>query len=444
MCSIERSIAVVETFNIEHYALKCALVLQLENTHWFAVLLFRYQHKNLHHAGPQALLYNIRESYWPIGGRNLARRTVHDCVICTRLSGKSLSPIMGNLPPERITPTFPFNQCGVDYAGPMLILNRKGRGSRIIKGYVCLFICFVTRAVHLELVSDLSSDSYLLALKRFIARRGKPYQIFSDNGRNFVGAANEFKNVLKNSSKDIIEYATSQNIKFSFIPAYAAHFGGLWESGVKSCKHHLLRVVGNARLTFEEYTTVLSQVEAILNSRPISPLSTNPNDFLPLTPAHFLVGRALTAPASEPLAEVPVHRLTRYQHLEQIRQHFWNRWSKEYISELQIRTKWKHHKSDLQPNTMVVIKDDNTHPLKWSLGRIISTKPGKDGISRVADIQTCGGIIRRAFPRICPLFFEDSEERMLDASASKAGGMSRLLGNTESRPPTNSTNQRLS
>ncbi|XP_045455511.1 uncharacterized protein LOC123665220 [Melitaea cinxia] len=167
-------------------------------------------------------------------------------------------------------------------------------------------------------------------------------------------------------------------------------------------------------------------------------------DFLPLTPAHFLVGRALTAPVAEPLAEVPVHRLTRYQHLEQIRQHFWNRWSKEYISELQIRTKWKHHKADLQPNTMVVIKDDNTHPLKWSLGRIISTKPGKNGISRVADIQTCAGIIRRTFPRICPLFYEDSEERTLDASASKAGGMSKLLGNIGGRVDASSTNQRLS
>lgn len=375
----------------------------LSSKHQYTILLFRDEHRRLHHAAPQSLLYNIRESYWPVGGRNLARRTVHQCVTCVRLKGKTLSPIMGNLPQGRITPSFPFLRCGVDYAGPVLTLNRKGRGSKLVKSYICIFVCFVTRAVHIELVSDLSSESYLLALKRFISRRGKPVEITSDNGRNFVGLANEFSKFLSTRSRDIKEYATSQNIKFTFIPPYAAHFGGLWESGVRSCKHHLLRVVGNAHLTFEEMTTVLVQIEAVLNSRPISPMSADPNDLLPLSPAHFLVGRSLTAPITEQLTEIPVHRLTRYQRLEQIKQNFWNRWSKEYISEMQTRSKWRENKPDLQPNTLVVIKEDNSPPLKWSLGRIISTQPGKDGVSRVADIRTTSGVIRRAFPRICPL-----------------------------------------
>lgn len=159
----------------------------------------------MQHAGPQMLLYNTRELYWVVGGRNLAKITVHRCVICTRLRGKTLSPIMGDLPEQRITPTYPFVRCGVDYAGPVLILNRKGRGSKLIKAYICIFVCFVTRAIHLELVSDLSSDAYLLALKRFIARRGKPAEIISDNGRNFVGLANEFSKFLSNCYIDLIE-----------------------------------------------------------------------------------------------------------------------------------------------------------------------------------------------------------------------------------------------
>jgi hypothetical protein len=272
---------------------------------------------------------------------------------------------MGNLPVERITPTYPFMQCGVDFAGPVLVLNRRGRGAKTVKAYICLFICFITRAIHLELVSNLSSDAYLLALKRFVSRRGKPVVIFSDNGRNFVGLMNDFKRFLQNCSSEIFEYASSQQIKFKFIPAYAAHHGGLWERGVQSCKYHMHRVVGNAHLNFEELTTLLAQVEAVLNSRPLSPLSSDPQDFVPLTPAHFLVGRPLTAPVtSADIQDTPTHRLSRYQRVEQLRQHFWSRWSKEYISEMQARTKWKAHRDNSQPHTLVMIKEDHLPPLK--------------------------------------------------------------------------------
>lgn len=388
------------SFNKKHPVL-------LSAKHWLTVLLFRYEHHRTMHAAPQLLLFTIRETWWPVGGRNLAKGIVHACVKCARLRATTLSPIMGNLPPERLDPGFPFLRCGVDYAGPVFTLNRKGRGAKLQKSYICLFVCFVTRAVHLELVGDLSSEAYLLALKRFISRRGKPIEIFSDNGKNFVGLMNEFTKFLESCSDDIKEYAISHNIKFTMIPFYASHFGGLWEAGVKSCKHHLRRVVGNAHLTFEEYTTLLVQVEAVLNSRPMTPMSADPSDFLPLTPAHFLVGRPLTAPVTADINDVPEHRLTRYQRVEQIRQHFWRRWAKEYVSELQTRSKWHEHKDDLKENTLVLIKDDKLPPLKWDLGRIIKTYPGRDGVSRVADIRKTDGIVRRAFSKICPLPLTD-------------------------------------
>ncbi|XP_049874134.1 uncharacterized protein LOC126372431 [Pectinophora gossypiella] len=371
--------------------------------HHFTVLLFRHMHKQLLHAAPQMLLFTIRDNWWPVGGRDLARKIVHECVTCTRLRAKTLSPIMGNLPEERLTPGFPFLRCGVDYFGPVLTLNRKGRGARTVKAYVAVFICFTTRAVHLELVCDLSTDAYLLTLKRFISRRGKPVEIFSDNGRNFVGLMNEFSKFISNCSKEISDYAIERNIKFTFIPPYAPHFGGLWEAGVKSCKYHLRRVVGNAYLTYEEFSTVLAQVEAILNSRPLSPMSHDPNDLQPLSPAHFLVGRPLTSSLSANLEETPVHRLTRYQRIEQIKQNFWRRWSKEYVSELQTRMKWRTQTQDLKEGTLVIIKDDNSPPLKWQLGRVTSNIPGRDGIARVACIQTSTGVIKRAYAKICPL-----------------------------------------
>ncbi|XP_059049738.1 uncharacterized protein LOC131844790 [Achroia grisella] len=392
----------------------------LSGKHQFTILLFRAEHKRLLHAAPQALLYAIREVWWPIGGRNIARQTVHNCARCARFRAKPLTPLMGNLPVQRVTPGFPFMCSGVDYMGPVYILNRKGRGARVIKAYVAIFICFTTRAVNLELVGDLSTDAYLLALKRFISRRGKPSDMFSDNGRNFVGLMNEFQNFLSNCSQDIINYAISQKIKFHFIPPYSPHWGGLWESGVRSCKNVLRRVVGNLHLTYEEFNTVLTQVEAVLNSRPLSPMSTDPHDYYPLSPAHFLVGRPLTAPPCSDVQDFTPSNLTRYQRVEQIRQHFWTRWSKEYISEMQIRNKWKTRQADLKPNTLVLIKDDHLPPLKWRLGRIISTLPGKDGVSRVADIRTETGIVRRAFSKICPLWNEEEE---LKVEPSKAGGM---------------------
>lgn len=378
----------------------------LSSKHHFTILLLKHKHINLFHAAPQALLYSVREQWWPIGGRSVVRKIVHDCIICKRFLSKTLNPIMGNLPKERLTPTYPFLYSGVDYAGPVLTLNRKGRGAKTCKSYICLFVCFVSRAIHLELVSDLSSASYILALKRFISRRGKPAEIYSDNGRNFVGAMKEFSKFISNCSKDISNYAITQSIKFKFIPPYTPHFGGLWEAGVKSCKHHLMRVVGNAHLTFEEFTTVLTQVEAILNSRPLSPMSADPQDLLPLSPAHFLVGRSLTAPVYQDMRTDPGNIRDRYQRVELIRHHFWSRWAKEYVSELQTRCKWKENVDSLQPGTLVLLKDDHLPPLKWNLGRIISTVPGNDGVSRIADIRTAAGTVRRAFSKICPLFQE--------------------------------------
>ncbi|XP_052746235.1 uncharacterized protein LOC112051537 [Bicyclus anynana] len=379
----------------------------LSGKHRFTLLLFRHAHKILLHAAPQALLCHIRESWWPLAGRNLARKVFHDCVVCKRIKGRTLTPLMGNLPSERITPTFPFYRCGVDYGGPISILNRKGKGAKTTKAYICIFICFATRAVHLELVSDLTAKAYLLALSRLISRRSKPDEIWSDNARTFLGLKNEFADFLERCGDEIIEHASQQNIKFKFIVPYAPHFGGLWEAGVRSCKYHLRRVVGNANLTYEEYSTVLAQIEAVLNSRPLSPISSHPNDLLPLTPAHFLVGRPLTAPACDSLVDAPVHRLDRYQRVEQIRQHFWTRWSKEYVSELQTRVKWRETIQDLKPDTMVIIKEDNFPPLKWHLGRVVRSIPGKDGVARVAEIRTSSGLVRRAYTKICPLVDPD-------------------------------------
>ncbi|XP_047543339.1 uncharacterized protein LOC125075672 [Vanessa atalanta] len=355
------------------------------------------------HAGPQLLLSTIREYVWPINGRRLARQTVFRCVRCRRIQGKTLSPKMGDLPCQRVTLNFPFASVGIDFAGPFFILNRRGRGAKVIKCYLCLFICLRYKCVHLEAVSDLTKDAFIMTLRRFVSRRGKPVEIWCDNGRNFVSAAKELNSFLKNNQQSLIDFATHEKIKFIFSPPYAPHFGGIWEAGVKSAKFFIKRAMGNSHLTFEEISTLFTQVESILNSRPLHPLSTSPDVFLALTPGHFLIGRPLTALPSPDLKTENLTTTQRYARLEQIRQHFWRRWQKEYISELQQRTKWRTNLAKLNIGDLVLIQEDDVPPLSWRLGRITHLYPGPDGVHRVADIKTTRGSIRRTVVRICPL-----------------------------------------
>lgn len=375
----------------------------LSATHKLTKLYFQREHLNNMHAGPQLLLATVREAVWAINGRHLARRTVNNCTRCRRLRGQTLQPKMGNLPTQRVSVGFVYSSVGVDMAGPFYILNRKGRGSRLIKCYLCLFVCLRYKCLHLEAVSDLTKDAFIMALKRFISRRGRPVEIFCDNGGCFVAAAKEIGAFIKHNHESISDFASQISVKFCFLPAYSPHFGGIWEAGVKSAKHLLGRVIGNSHLTFEEISTLFTQAEAILNSRPICPLSSSPNDLLSLTPGHFIIGRPLTALPTRDFTDAKENQLRRYERLEKMRRHFWQRWQKEYLSEMQQRTKWRTNSAKLNVGDMVLLAEDNAPPLAWRLGRVIRLITGPDGISRVADIHTNRGCVRRSLVRLCKL-----------------------------------------
>lgn len=378
----------------------------LSSKHAFTKLLFLKWHKMMLHPGPQLLLSCIREFFWPLSGRNLARKIYHDCVYCFKVNPTPIFPMMGDLPSTRVNPAPPFYTTGVDYAGPFSVRDRQGRGFKVTKAYICLFVCFVTRSIHLELVSDLTTEAFLASFKRFVSRRGKPYQMYSDNGSNFLGANQELKQLgifLRENEKTLTESINNEGVLWSFIPPHSPHFGGLWEAGVKATKFHMRRVASNALLTFEKFYTLLVQIEAVLNSRPLSPLSNDPSDCTPLTPYHFLIGRPITTVPDPDFIQVPENRLSHFQQIQRLQQHFWSRWSLEYVSELQQRTKWRSSHDKLKLGDLVVIKEDNLPPCKWLLGRIDTLQPGKDGISRVATIKTKRGLIKRPFAKICPL-----------------------------------------
>lgn len=380
--------------------------LLLPSKHLLTRLILQDIHLSSGHCGPQQLLYLVRERFWPIHGRNAAKKVVHDCITCFKAKPFSQNPLMADLPKYRTEPSFPFLVTGVDYSGPFLLKDRKGRGCKTYKCYVSVFVCLSSKAIHLEVVSDLSTPTFISALKRFISRRGKPAQVFSDNGTNFVGASNELKYLqefLNSHQDDIIDQCNNEGIEWKFIPSYSPHFGGIWEAGVKSMKFHLKRILKNSLLTYEDFQTILIQIEGILNSRPLSPLSNDPSDLNPLTPSHLLLGRPLHSVPEVDYTRTPENRLATHQRLQSLRQHFWKRWSIEFISELQQRQKWKTNKSNIQLGTMVLVKDKQLPPLNWLLGRVEKLHPGSDGITRVVSVKTSRGVLRRSVTGICPL-----------------------------------------
>jgi hypothetical protein len=389
------------------YGAKHPIVLPAKSK--FTYLFMLHMHNKFYHLGPQSLLHSVRHQFWPINGRSLARKIVRECIICFKAKPRAVNQIMGTLPSERTTCSPPFNHVGVDFCGPLLIKDKSQRKNKLYKVYVAVFVCFVTKAMHIELVSDLTSEAFIACLKRLFARRGKSAFVYSDNAGNFVGANAELKRLFQlvtNSNEQLSSYLSSEGISWKFIPPRSPNFGGLWEACVKSVKHHLRRVVENARLTYEELLTVLVQIEAVLNSRPISPLSSDPNDFQALTPGHFLIGRPLTAVPEPDLLDIKVNRLSRWQFTTKIVHDIWQRWKKDYLGNLQQRTKWLWEKRNVAINDMVLLVDDNLPPCKWSLGRITEIVCGSDGLVRVVKIKTAKGILKRSVSKICILPIE--------------------------------------
>ncbi|XP_011687068.1 PREDICTED: uncharacterized protein LOC105449509 [Wasmannia auropunctata] len=289
-------------------------------------------HRRTLHGGTQVTLATIRQRFWIPRGRQLVRRHIHRCIRCARWRAESPQPLMGSLPRPRVSPSRPFLHTGVDFAGPILLRTTKGRGYKAYKAFVSVFICFSTRAVHLEPVSDYSADAFLAAFRRFISRRGICQAVYSDCGTNFVGADSQLRALFKSSGPEmhrIVGRLTTDGIRWHFNPPAAPHFGGLWEAAVKSLKHHLRRVIGDTKLTFEEMATFLAEVEGCLNSRPLQALTDDPEDLDALTPGHFLIGGPLNAIPEPSLIDVPTNRLSRWRLLQALRDHLWQRWAQD-------------------------------------------------------------------------------------------------------------------
>jgi len=381
----------------------------LPSNHHFTTLVIRECHQSNLHSGFQLTWSTLQRDYWILRGRDSVRFLLRKCVVCRRARANLASQLMGSLPSSRVNPARPFLRCGVDYAGPFQIRPFKGRSNKLYKCYFAVFVCFSTKAVHLEAVSELSTDAFIAAFKRFSARRGVASDFYSDCGTNFVGADKLLQQMLVSSQhqSSIHQFLAEKGTRWHFNPPSAPHQGGLWEAGVKSVKFHFRRVVGCTVLSLEEFQTMLCLVEACLNSRPMCAISSDPTDLDALTPGHFLIGQPLTAVPEPDHTAVKSNRLSKWQQTQQLFQHFWKRWSNEYLSSLQQRFKWKAKRQNLQEGELVIIKDEQLPPMKWKLGRITAVHPGNDSCVRVVTVKTLNGEMKRPIAKLCPLLYND-------------------------------------
>lgn len=378
------------------------------NNQHVTLLIINEAHIKTLHGGTSQMMAYIRSKYWIIRLKSAVSAVVRKCVVCIKDKAKATQQLMGQLPAPRVTPQRAFSNSGIDYAGPIEIRMSKGRGCKSSKGYICIFVCMSTRAIHLEAVSDLTAQAFIAAFRRFVARRGQCRHIWSDNATNFVGANKELMEMFNNRKTgvavEITELLANDGIKWHFIPPRAPNFGGLWEAGVRSVKRHLTRINGSTKLTFEEMTTLLTQIEACLNSRPLSRLDDSIDSLTALTPGHFLVGEPLIGVPDDKLDQENTNRLTRWQLIQNRMQDFWKRWKSDYLNTLQQRYKWQQTQPSPGLGDIVIIKDNELPPTKWLLGKIVEVHPGSDNLVRVVTVQCKGNhYLKRPLSKVIPL-----------------------------------------
>ncbi|XP_055315884.1 uncharacterized protein LOC129575818, partial [Sitodiplosis mosellana] len=252
----------------------------------------------------------------------------------------------------------------------------------------------------------MTAEAFIAALRRFIARRGEIKTINSDNGTNFVAAnrlLHELTIIEKEEFNDeVANELTTQGIMWKFSPPAAPHFNGLVEAGVKTIKTHLKRALGEQKFTFEELSTLLAQIEAAANSRPLTPMSCDTNDSTILTPAHFLLNSYPVAITNENFDEVKLNCLDRWKKVQQTVRQFWHRWQNEYLHTIQQRAKWHTPNDAIKKDDLVLISD--SAPVgKWPMGRVLEVHQGQDGLTRVATVKTANNTLKRPITKLAPL-----------------------------------------
>ncbi|XP_011858320.1 PREDICTED: uncharacterized protein LOC105555888 [Vollenhovia emeryi] len=375
----------------------------LDQKHPLTKKLIEYKHQQLNHAGIQIVMSNLREKFWILSCRMTVRSVLNRCFVCKRYKIKKLDAISGSLPRERVKDAGVFQIVGIDYVGPLFLKEAQ-------KTWICLYTCAVYRAIHLELTTSLSTEAFLQALRRFIARRGRPSVIYTDNGTNFVGARNLLHRI---DWEKVQRYSSAQRIEWRLNPPTAAWWGGWWERLVKIVKDILRRTLKRACLSYEEMSTILCDCEAIVNSRPLTYLAEDPTQPVPLTPMMFL--QEVTQNEVPDLDKLDVNLNRRMRYRQSLRHELRKRFRSEYLGQLS-RLKNKSNCTAVKSGDIVLIGQDNMKRMDWPLARVIETFPGRDGIVRVVKVKTSSGELVRPIQRLYPLEVSSTVMEVKDGS----------------------------
>ena len=313
---------------------------------------------------------------------------------------------MADIPKERLqVQRKPFTATGIDMFGPLYVKsNRQTRSNpNLNKRYGIIFVCLTSRAIHLELVSDMGTDSFILSLRRFISRRGHVENIISDNGTNFIGGSNEIKEANKNIDRlEIAKFLTIKEIEWSFNPPLSPWMGGSWESLIKSVKRSLKVITKDRPFTEEALYTFLCEVEALLNSRPLAAISDDINDLEVLTPNHLIYGyhNKICTPISETLN---LNIRSKWKSVQAGVNLFWKRWISEYLPTLTKRLKWATDQPNIRVGDLVIVRQNSIPRYHWPLGRVIKCFKGTDSIVRSVQLKLSNSEVTRPVQAICLL-----------------------------------------
>lgn len=368
--------------------------------HHVSRLLVWHYHSITGHGGTERVLAEIRQRFWIVKGRVTVKRVLSTCVPCKRSKQPLAIQRMADLPSERVTPNeAPFAYVGVDYFGPIEVKRARSQ----VKRYGCLFTCLSTRAIHIEMAFSLDTDSFINCLERYMARRGQPKRIRSDNGSNFVGAKAELKGALDEwNHEQISNHLLQKEIEWVFNPPASSHMGGVWERQIRTVRSILVSLSNQQAFDDETLMTLFCVVEGIVNGRPLTKLSDDPTDPLPLTPNDLLILKS--GPSLPPGKFVRQDLLRRrWRQVQYLADIFWTRWVKDYLPELQKRQKWLNPARNFRVGDLILILNENTPRHQWPLGVIRKTNMGADGLVRSVDVQTKTGLYTRPINKLCLL-----------------------------------------
>ncbi|XP_045213485.2 uncharacterized protein LOC123564176 [Mercenaria mercenaria] len=365
-------------------------------------------HQKQLHSGISATICHLRQRYWIQTIRQCVKSLLRRCITCRKINSPPYSaPDPPPLPAYRVESSPPFTTTGVDYSGALFVKSETGLES---KAYVCLFTCAATRAIHLELVHDLTENSFIQAFRRFVSRRSLPRMIISDNAATFHAASNTLKTMFQ--TQTLRNHINRSGTEWKFIPTRAPWFGGWWERMVGLVKTSLKKVLGRAFVTFEALQTTLTEVEAILNDRPLTYVISENTDPEPITPSHLLTGRRITAisDATDPSTIIRnqqiITKRVRVQH--ELIHRWWARLKSDYVTSLRERhTQSGRNEQTIRIGDVVQVHDDSSR-LLWKLA-VEELVPGRDGLIRAAKIRTGSGHTIRPIVRLYPLKINENE-----------------------------------